>query len=78
MEQLNQLLNTELATDVTLRDIIEPGFLLGVVGNIVLAAVIVIVGFFLAGWLKRRIHRIFERSERLDKTTGSFLGSLAR
>ena len=78
MEYLDQLMNYEIANGTTVGDILSIEFMVGVAGDIVLAAVILIVGFFIAGWVKRRIYNIADRSTHLDKTTGSFLGSVAR
>ncbi|NNF92624.1 MAG: mechanosensitive ion channel, partial [Boseongicola sp.] len=42
------------------------------------AAIILIVGFFVAGFVKRRIMRLTDRSRHFDKTMGSFLANVAR
>lgn len=78
MEQVDQFLTLELRDGTTVGDVLTVEFMLGVLGNIVLAAVILIVGFFLAGFIKRRIRRLAEISDHIDATTGSFLGSVAR
>ena len=78
MENLESLLQTQVVEGTTWGDIFSIDFLVSLLGDFALAAVILLVGFYLAGWLKRRIRGIFERSEHLDKTTGSFLGSLVR
>ena len=78
MEYLDQLLSFEIAGGTTVGDLFTVEFLIGVVGDIVLAAVILILGFFIAGWIKRRITNIADRSKHFDKTTGGFLGNVAR
>lgn len=78
MESLEQLLNYEIVSGTTVGDVLSVDFLVSALGDLVLAAVLLIVGFFLGGWLKRRIRSISERSDRFDKTTTSFLGSLVR
>lgn len=78
MEYLDQLLKIEIAGGTTVGDVLTVDFLLGVVGQVVLAAVILIVGFFIAGWIRRRIVRVTERSRHFDKTMGGFLANLAR
>lgn len=78
MDFLEELLNFQITSETTLGDILTLNFLLGVAGQVVLAAVILIVGFFIAGWIKRRIMRMTERSRHFDKTMGSFLANVAR
>ncbi len=78
MEQLEKLLSSEIVSGTTIGDVFSVDYMVGFLGNIVVAGLILILGFYISGWLKRRIRRIFERSEHLDKTTGAFLGSLVR
>jgi small conductance mechanosensitive channel len=78
MEYLNDLMNFEVVNGQTVGDILTIDFLLGVVGQVVLATVILIVGFFFAGWVKRRIIRLTDRSRHFDQTMGSFLANVAR
>lgn len=78
MEYLEQLLAFQLTSETTVGDVLTVDFLLGVTGQVVLAAVILIVGFFVAGFVKRRIMRLTDRSRHFDKTMGSFLANVAR
>ena len=78
MDFLKNLLTTPIYGDKTLGDVLTVEFLLGAVGQVVLAAVILILGFFIAGFVKRRILRFAEKSRHFDKTMGGFLGSVAR
>lgn len=78
MEYLDQLLAFNLTDDTTVGDLLTIDFLLGVVGQVTLAAVILIVGSFIAGFIKRRIMRLTDRSRHFDKTMGSFLANVAR
>ena len=78
MEQLDKFLSSEIVSGTTFGDVFSVDYMVGFLGNIVVAGLILILGFYISGWLKRRIRRIFERSEHLDKTTGTFLGSLVR
>lgn len=78
MEYLDQILAFRLSEDTTVGDVLTVDFLLGVVGQVTLAGVILIVGFFVAGFIKRRIMRLTDRSRHFDKTMGSFLASVAR
>jgi small conductance mechanosensitive channel len=78
MEFLRNLMTTPLYGETTLGDVLTLDFLLGAVGQVVLAAVILIVGFFVAGFVRRRIDRFAARSKYFDKTMGAFLGNVAR
>jgi len=78
MEFLQNAMTTPIYGDKTLGDVLTVEFLLGAVGQVVLASVILIVGFFIAGFAKRRIMRFSEKSRHFDKTMGSFLGNVAR
>ncbi len=78
MEGVDDVLNTEVAGGMTLGDIFSVEFLTSMLGDLAVAALILFFGFYIAGWVKRRIRRIFEHSEHLDDTLGGFLGSLAR
>jgi len=46
--------------------------------NIVFAVLILIVGFMIAGWVKRMVLKACSKSETIDDTLGSFFSSLAR
>ena len=78
MEYIDQILAYSIATGVTIGDVLTVNFLVEATAHVVLAALIFIVGFFVAGWTKRRIIRLSERSRHFDKTMGSFLANLAR
>ncbi|MGD8327092.1 MAG: mechanosensitive ion channel [Sphingomonadales bacterium] len=47
-------------------------------GNVLAAIIILIIGLWIAGWAKRLIRRMLEKSGRVEPTLTSFLGSLAR
>ncbi|WP_417720267.1 mechanosensitive ion channel family protein [Salipiger sp.] len=78
METLNSLLNTEIYNGKSLSDLLTLEFLAQILGNVVAAVLILLIGFFIAGWVKRRIAGISSRSARLDDTLFSFLGNMAR
>ena len=52
--------------------------LLGIALNVLYAALILIAGFFVAGWVRRRIIGIAQHHPRVDPTLFGFLGSLAQ
>lgn len=78
MDYVDQLLAYQIGADTTVGDILTVNFLVQATANVVLAAIIFIIGFFISGWIKRRIIRLSEKSRHFDKTMGSFLASLAR
>jgi len=75
---LNSLMAIQIADGVTVGDILTVEFMAGILGKVVLAICILLIGFFIAGWIKRRVTGFADRSRHLDITTGSFLGNLAR
>ncbi len=78
MEYLDQLMSYRIAEGTTVGDLLSVRFLVDVAGQVVLASVILIVGFFLAGFFRRRLIRIAERSKHFDKTMGGFLANVVR
>ena len=72
------LLSTEIIDGKTLSDFLTLDFLASVVGSVLAAIAILVVGFFLAGWAKRRITRMADNHARLDPTLMSFLASVVR
>lgn len=46
--------------------------------NIVFAILILIIGFMIAGWVKRMVLRVCSKSETIDDTLGAFFSSIAR
>ncbi|MBN9888795.1 mechanosensitive ion channel family protein [Salipiger abyssi] len=78
METLRNLLDMQIYDGKSVSDLLTLEFLAQLLGNVVAAVLLLIVGFFLAGWVKRRIVAIAKRSARLDETLFHFLGNLAR
>lgn len=78
MEYIDQILSYQIGSDTTVGDVLTVNFLVEATASVVLAAVIFIVGFIVAGWVKRRIVRLSEKSRHFDKTMGAFLANLAR
>ena len=75
---LDQLMAIQIGKDTTVGDLLTVQWLIGAGSKLLLAIVILIVGFWVAGFVKRRITRFSDRSRHVDITTGSFLGNLAR
>ncbi|WP_422075844.1 mechanosensitive ion channel family protein [Tranquillimonas rosea] len=75
---LNALMSTEIVAGTSVSDILTVEFLAMLLGNVVAAILILIAGYIIGGWIKRRIRRVAERHETLDTTLFNFLGNLAR
>ena len=58
MEALQSLMNTEIYNGKTLSDLITLEFLAELMGNVLAAVVILVAGFIVASWVKRRIVRL--------------------
>ena len=75
---MDELLNTEVWNGNTIGDYLTLEFLASMVGSVVAAIVILILGWVVAGWAQRRVRGIGERYDHLDVTLFDFLGSLLR
>ncbi|MBB5723016.1 small conductance mechanosensitive channel [Loktanella ponticola] len=75
---MEDLLNTEIVDGKTLADLFTVEFLASVFGSVVAALVILIVGFMIGGWARRRLGRLGEQYKHLDETLFNFLGNIAR
>ncbi|WP_204318685.1 mechanosensitive ion channel family protein [Pseudooceanicola aestuarii] len=75
---ITSLMNTELWNGKTLADLLTLEFLADIVGSVLAAIVILVIGLLLAGWAKRRINKLSQRHARLDDTLFNFLGSILR
>ncbi|MGI9393348.1 MAG: mechanosensitive ion channel family protein [Boseongicola sp.] len=78
MSFLDAILGFEIYGGKTVGDVLTVDFLVGVVGQVVLAAVILVVGFYLAGFLRKRITKVAESSRHFDNTMGRFLANVVR
>ncbi len=62
----------------TIGEILTLEWLLAVTGDVLFAIMVIVIAFWVSGWIKRRISNISTRYEAIDKTLFSFLGNLAR
>ncbi|NNF24756.1 MAG: mechanosensitive ion channel [Rhodobacteraceae bacterium] len=74
---MNEVLSYEVAGK-SLRELISLELVAGLLGNVLSAFAIVILGFIVGGWVARRIRGIGGRYEHLDVTLFNFLGNIAR
>ncbi|MEY1556354.1 mechanosensitive ion channel family protein [Yoonia sp. R2331] len=72
------LFTTEIYGGQSLADYLTLDTLIALFGNTVAAILILIVGFAVAGFLRRQIHKIGDNHASLDNTLFSFLGNIAR
>lgn len=75
---LEDFLNTQIIAGTTIGDIFSIEFMASVLGDIVMAIVILLVAFIFSGWVKRRIGRVGENNRHLDATLFHFFGNIAR
>ena len=72
------LFTTEIYGGQSLADYLTLETLIALFGNTLAAILILIVGFVVAGFFRRQIHRIGDNHASLDTTLFSFLGNIAR
>jgi small conductance mechanosensitive channel len=75
---MQDLLQTELYNGKTIADYLTLEFIAGLAGDILSVTLIVILGFVLSGWVRRRIVAIGGRNKHLDVTLFNFLGNIVR
>ncbi|WP_224816881.1 mechanosensitive ion channel family protein [Hasllibacter sp. MH4015] len=75
---LESILNTEIAAGTTIGDIFTVEFLASLLGDVVLAILILLIAVAISGWVKRRLRLLGERHAHLDDTLFVFLGNIAR
>ncbi|MBV7394432.1 mechanosensitive ion channel family protein [Mameliella sediminis] len=78
MDQLQQLLDTEILNGTSISDVLTIDFLAQALGSVVAAIVILLIGWMIANWSRRRIQRLGERHAKFDTTLFHFLGNAAR
>ena len=78
MDALQDLFNQEIYNGQTLADLVTLKALTGLLGSLVAAIVIILLGIVLSGWAKRHITGLSERHASLDQTLFHFLGNIAR
>ncbi len=72
------LMTTEVYGGRSLADIFTLDFLVAILGNVLSAIAILVVGFLVARVASRRIHAIGEKHAHLDVTLFGFLGNITR
>ena len=73
---MDRLLDMVVWEGKTLREFLTFDFIAGIVGDILGAILILIIGWILAGFVRRRIVRLSERYPQLDRTLFGFLANI--
>ncbi len=74
---IETLLNYQIA-GTRLGDILTVDFLAQILGNVLAAIAILVVGYIVAGWAKRRMRALGVKYRHLDVTLFNFLGNIIR
>ncbi len=75
---MEELLNTEIWDGRTIADLLTLEFLASIFGSVIAAILILIVGFIVGGWVRKRLVRLGEQYSHLDVTLFNFLGNVVR
>ncbi|CUH63173.1 Small-conductance mechanosensitive channel [Thalassovita gelatinovora] len=75
---LTDLMMTEVWNGQTVADLLSVEFLASAVGSVLGAVALLVLGYFVSGWVRRRLIRLGQKYKELDDTLFTFLGNLAR
>ena len=75
---METLLNTVIWDGKTITDLLTLEFLASAVGNVLAAVLILLAGFIVGGWARRRLVSLGGKHAHLDVTLFNFLGNVAR
>jgi small conductance mechanosensitive channel len=75
---LDTLFNTVIWDGKTISDVLTLEFLASAVGNVMAAVAILVVGFLVGSWARRRLIALGGKHAHLDITLFNFLGNVAR
>ncbi len=75
---MQDLLNTVIWDGRTIADLLTLEFLASAFGNVLAALVIVVLGFVVGGWARKRLIRLGQAYDHLDITLFNFLGNIVR
>ncbi len=78
MDQLASYWSTPFYNGKSMADLLTLEFLASIVGNVLAAIVILIIGFTLSGWAQRSVQRIGTARDGLDDTLFGFLSNIVR
>jgi small conductance mechanosensitive channel len=75
---MQDILTQEIWNGKTLADLLTLDFLVSIAGGVLSAVAILLAGFIVSAWVRRRLVRLGEKHKRLDDTLFTFLGNIAR
>lgn len=75
---MEDLLATEIVKGKTLMDLFTVEFLASILGSVLAAILILVVGFLIGGWARKRLVSLGAQYKHLDETLFNFLGNIAR
>ena len=75
---IEDLLDTEVVAGKAVTDLLTLEFLASIFGSVLSAIVVLVIGFAISGWVKRRINGLAARNAHLDDTAFDFLANIAR
>ncbi|MDX1780168.1 MAG: mechanosensitive ion channel family protein [Thalassovita sp.] len=75
---LTEIMSVEVWNGQTLGDLLTLQSLASVAGSVLGAIAILVLGYVLAGWARRRLIHLGEKYEDLDDTLFNFLGNITR
>ena len=78
LASLEGLYTAEIMDGKSIADLLTLEYLVSILGNVVAALAIITIGIMLSGFVKKRIRRLADRHQRLDKTLFNFLSNIAR
>ncbi|MEC8293265.1 MAG: mechanosensitive ion channel family protein, partial [Pseudomonadota bacterium] len=73
---LTDILNTQIWNGQSLADLMTLNVLTSFAGSLLGAVVMLILGFIVAGWARRRITKLGLQYEALDDTLFIFIGNI--
>ncbi|WP_420857896.1 mechanosensitive ion channel family protein [Marivivens marinus] len=75
---METILGIEIYNGNTIGDLLTFDVIMGALGSVAGASAILVLGFIVAGWLRRRIIALGLKHEELDDTLFNFLGNISR
>ncbi len=76
--QLTEVFQTELYNGQSFADLLTFESLISFTGNVIAAALLLMIGFTIAGFVRRRLRKFGENHESADTTLFDFLGNILR
>ncbi len=73
---MTELLHKEIWNGKSLADLMTLEFLASIIGNVLTAIAILIVGMMIGRWARKRIVRLGQANRHLDETLFNFLGNI--